>query len=177
MTTSAPPCVNPFQPEIIRVIETSNNTGLIVRDYDEYANSSRSFVSNKSSEGNSISVRVRALSSKRLKDNIIKYKQILDSFLELPEGWDTYDAIPPNSSVIHKSHQILNSLNDFKGFVNIVYPLNEGVQIDFHSKNNKYEIEVFEDKINLVQYDNDDEYLAEIEFDNNSMFSLNDYII
>lgn len=98
MTTSAPPCVKPFQPEITQVIELSKNVGLIVHGYNKSSNSSRSFVSHKSSEGTNVTV--RALSSKTFKENISKYKKILNSFLELPNGWDTYDAVPPNLSVL-----------------------------------------------------------------------------
>ncbi|MGV6945035.1 hypothetical protein [Sphingobacterium kyonggiense] len=169
MTTLRPPCVPPFSVEVVRFVDSGKNIreGKILPK--------RLIVSSMTTD-------IRAGFGSNLgvdseKENIIKYKTILESFNALEDNWDGYGTSAPSASIIDKSIQILNVLNDFEGLVNIVYPLEDGIQIDFNSSSFKYEIEVYDSNIKLVKFDSDEEYLETVEFSNASLFSLNDHLI
>lgn len=169
MTTLRPPCIPPFSVENVRFIDSGKNVN-IGKIY-----SKRFMVTSMSTDIKiGFDSNVETINEK---SNITKYKNVLESFSELQDNWDGYGTTAPKFSVIDKSLQILNILNDFEGFVNIVYPLDSGIQIDFNSKTFKYEIEVYDSIIKLIKFDSNEEYLEAIEFSNTTIFSLNDHLI
>ena len=64
---------------------------------------------------------------------------VLDSFLSLQKGWDSYGGLPPNPEAVAKAKELLSLLPDWQWQA---VPGNNGsVQLEMH--NNGYHIEIW----------------------------------
>ena len=62
----------------------------------------------------------------------------LDSFIDLPVGWDGYNAVPPNAATVQKAKEIIKALSDYDWQA---VPLDASLQLEHHCF--KWKIEIF----------------------------------
>lgn len=81
----------------------------------------------------------------------------LNSFNDLPENWDGYGSVKPNSELIEISKVFLDLLKNNSYDVSIAYPLGDGsIQLDFSQSESEFEIEIGVESAKLLKFDMED---------------------
>lgn len=70
--------------------------------------------------------------------------ELLDSFLQLPENWNTYGAKPFETKLIDKAKQVLATLS----IPPQIFPTGRNsIQFEYEQNSNYLEFEIYEDEI------------------------------
>lgn len=98
------------------------------------------------------------------KPEIIETIEIIETFKNLNENWNGYNAKKPDLTSINNSIEIVNQLrtNVTEAKVVHAYPLaNGGVQLDVVYLGCEYEIEVFGNDILILEFDSESTFISE----------------
>jgi len=80
--------------------------------------------------------------------------EAVKSFRTLEDNWNEYGAIKPSEAAILNSIRLIRNIENSARFkVDICYPLdNGGIQIDISAPPFYYELEVFDDSVELLKF-------------------------